>query len=455
MTLRVLAIALASITALLSPHSQAQGLRLPAQGTATAARPLTAGAARQADYIVALVNSEPITNHEVRSEVARILQQVAQQGGATPNADALGRQVLERLINERVQLHFGRDNGMRIEDSAVDQAELGVARQNQIDIRELRRRVTADGISPAKFRSQLRDQLLLVRLREREVDARVRVSDAEIDQYILAQQTSPDPANLEINLAQILISVPDSATPAQALALQDKAQKAQARAKAGEDFAALVREYSDAPDKSNGGQFGLRLAERYPPLFVDATQNLAAGSVSPVVKSGAGFHVLKVLEKRSAGLPNKLVVQNKASHILLRATPQLNEAAATAKLREFKRLAESGKADFAALAKEHSADGSAAQGGDLGWAGPGVFVPEFDDVLNRLTPGQISEPFVSRFGMHVIKLFERRQVPLTEREQREIIRGTLREKKLDEAYANWLKDIRGRAYVEMREPPVN
>ena len=456
---RALTISLACAAAWVSGHALAQGLRPPgAPGPVVVApaqpKPVAKNNILQADYIVALVNSEPITNSELRGEVQRIVQQIQQQRATMPSVDELNKQVLERLVNEKVQLQFGRDNGMKIEDLAVDQAELAVARQNQIDVPELRRRVTADGVSPGKFRLQLREQLLLVRLREREVDGRVRVSEAEIDQYIAAKKTNPDPAALELNLAQVLIAVPDSATPAQAVALQDKAQRVLVRARAGEDFATLVREFSDAPDRSNGGQLGLRTADRYPPLFLDATQNLKVGVVAELVKSGAGYHVLKVLERRAVGLPQVMITQNKASHILLRPSPKLDEAGATAKLKEIKALAESGKVDFATLAKENSADGSAPQGGDLGWAGPGLYVPEFEEVLSRLQPGQISEPFLSRFGMHVIKLVERKQVPQTEKEQREVIRATLREKKLEEAYVTWAKDLRGRAYVELREPPL-
>lgn len=448
---RLLAITLACLS-LLAPIAGLAQLR-PAGATPPSVPLPNVTSTQQADYIVALVNSEPITNHEVRMEAGRAAQQIAQQRGTQPDMAEVTRQVLERMIIEKAQLQWAKEGGMKVEETAVDQAEEGVARQNQITVTELRRRLRTEGVTPKQFRDQLRDQLLLVRVREREVSQRVRVSEPEIDQYLKDKANNPDPSALETNLGQILVAVPDSATPPQVAALQDKAQKAMARARAGEDFTALAKQFSDSPDRDNGGQFGLRTADRYPQLFVDATQKLPVGGVSEVVRSGAGFHVLKVLQRRVAGLPPTTTVQNRASHILLRASAQLDEAAARAKLTDIKKRVEAGRADFAAEAKATSMDGSAANGGDLGWAGPGLFVPEFEEVLARLQPGQISEPFVSRYGMHIIKLNERKEVPLTEKEQRDFVRDILREKKTEENYATWSKDIRGRAYIEMREPP--
>lgn len=406
-----------------------------------------------ADYIVAVVNSEPITNNEVQAEVQRVSQQMAMQRRAVPDAKELSRQVLDRLINDRIQLQMARENGVRIDDAAVDQAEQNIARQNQLDVAELHRRVQADGMTLTQYRAQLRDQLTLARLREREVEGRVRVSDLEIDQYLKDQQTRVDPANLELSLAQILIAVPDAATPEQVATLQTKAQKVLERAKAGEDFAALAREFSEGAERANGGQMGLRTGNRYPPLFLQATQALAAGELSDLVRSGAGFHVLKVLEKKNSSLPASTISQTRSRHILLRPGPQLSEAAARERLQDLRKRIVSAAADFAALARDYSQDGSAALGGDLGWASAGMFVPEFEEVLARLQPGQVSEPFVSRFGLHLVQLNERRTVTLSQREQRDLVRALLRDKKLEEAYASWTQEQRGRAYVEMREAP--
>lgn len=452
----ILGLAFVAQTVALVPAAHGQGLRVSPQLGANrpAARP-NDNSPRAADYIVAIVNSEPITNNEVRSRMVRFEQQLAQQGTPLPPRPELARQVLERLISEKAQLQLARETGIKIDEATLEQAEQNVARQNQVEVAEFRRRIAADGVDVAQFREELRNQLMLTRLRDRELEARVRVTDLELDQYIREQQGVSDASAVEINLAHILIAVPDGATLQQATALQARAQRVQERAAAGEDFTKLAREYSEAPDAAaTGGIVGLRTADRYPPLFVEATQSLREGGVSKVVRSGAGFHIVKVIEKRSGGLPGATVVQSHARHILLRPSAQLSEAAARARLAEFKKRIEAGQADFAQLAKDNSQDASARNGGDLGWANPGLFVPEFEDTLNALSPGQVSEPLVSRFGVHLIQLMERREASLSQREQRDLARNLVREKKLDEAYANWAQDVRGRAYVEYRDPPL-
>jgi peptidyl-prolyl cis-trans isomerase SurA len=416
--------------------------------------PVHAQKASQADFIVALVNSEPITNSEVRASVVRMEQQFRAQKQALPPAEELRAGVLDRMINERAQLQAAAESGIRIDEFSVDQAEENIARQSDLSVEELRRRITKDGGNPKEFRTQLRDQLILTRFREREVESRVRVSDQEIDKYIADEQAKiVDPLSQEINIAQILIAVPEGAGKAEVDALSAKAVRALERARGTEDFALLVQEYS-AADKSNGGQLGLRRGDRYPSLFLDATQNVPVGRVAEIVRSPAGFHILKVVERRGASNLSKSIVQSHARHILLRPSPQLSQTAALAQLADYRARIISGKSDFAALAREFSQDGSAAQGGDLGWASPGMFVPEFEDVLNRLREGEIAPPMVSRFGVHLIQLIERRRAELSQREVRESVRATLRESKLDEAYVNWAKDIRERAFVEMREPPL-
>ncbi len=453
MNQRLYALGLGCIALALALPAAPQGLRPGPQSGSGRLAPRADTSPRAADYIVAVVNSEPVTNNELRSRMGRFEQQLAEQGQPIPPRAEFARQVLERLISEKAQLQLARESGIKVEDATVDQAEQNVARQNQIDVPELRRKLTAEGIELSQFRDDLRNQLLLTRLRERELEPRVKVSDLEVDQFLREQQQGRNGA-MELNLAHILVAVPENASQAQVASLRAKAQRVQQRAHSGEDFAKLAREFSDSPGAAdNGGQVGLRSADRYPPLFVQAVQGLPEGGVSEVVRSGAGFHVIKVIEKRRAGLPGVNVVQSHARHILLRPSAQLSEAAARQRLADFKRRIEAGQADFAQLAREFSQDASAAQGGDLGWAGPGLFVPEFEDALNALAPGQIAEPLISRFGVHLIQLIERRQAKLSERERREIARNLVREKKLDEAYAQWAHDVRGRAYVELRDPP--
>ncbi|MEK9950539.1 MAG: peptidylprolyl isomerase [Curvibacter sp.] len=438
-----------------------QGLRAP--GSAGAPPPAAEPAlsepvvlvpgVRAADFIVAVVNAEPITNQQVAAQVERIRRQLAAQRQPQPDLRELARQVLNQLINDRAQLQLAKESGIRVDEPSIDQAEQTVASQNQFTVEQLRQQLQREGIDYAAFREQLREQLLLNRLREREVESRVRVSDAEVDQYLAEQQLVSDSSGQLLHIAHILVAVPDGADPAQQQALQARAERALQRARAGEDFAALARELSDAADRSNGGQLGLRPADRYPGLFVDATRPLAAGAVTGLVRSGAGFHVLKLIERRQPGLPPTTVTQSRARHILLVPGTQLNEAQARDKLNDFRRRIVSGETDFATLARQHSQDGSAAQGGDLGWANPGMFVPEFERVMDQLAPGQISQPLISRFGVHLIQLIERRSATLTEREQRELVRGMLRERKTAESYENWVRDVRARAYVELRDAP--
>lgn len=441
----------------LTSGALAQGLRMspaPQQRSLSAMpMPTATSQPRQADYVVALVNSEPITNHEVQARLARASQQLAQQGGELPSREDLTRMVLERIILERAQVQVAKETGIKVDELALDEAEKTVARQNRIDLPELHRRLKADGLSHAKFREDLRQQILIQRLRERDVDTRVKVSESDIDQYLREQQSSVRPADQQINLAQILVEVPEKATAAQVASLQTKARRLLERARSGEDFAALVREASDAPDRLGGGQMGLRTADRYPELFVAATQSLSPGAIADLVRSDAGFHILKVLEKQQAGIPAASFTQHHARHILLRPGPNLSEAAAKAQLDTWRRQVVSKEADFADLAKQHSQDTSASQGGDLGWSNPGTFVPEFEEVLLALAPGEVSTPLVSRFGVHLIQLVETRELPLTPRQQRELVRNVVRERKLEEALADWVRETRSRAFVEFRDPP--
>lgn len=449
-------VAMAALLTLPCMVAQAQNLR-PSTGPLRLSIPPASNALpsaqRSADFIVAVVNSEPITNNDVRNGLLRAEQQLTQSGGAMPSRPELTQLVLERLVTDKAQLQEARQSGLRIDDSSIDNAVQSVAQQNQLSLDDLKKRLSNDGVTFAKFRSNIRDEILVGRFRQREVDARVKISDVDIDQFLREQEGVDDLALIDLNLAQILVAVPENATPAQVAALQAKAQQAAERARAGTDFVQLVNEFSEPAARAAGGQLGLRSAERYPTLFVDATKSLRTGGIAGPVRSGAGFHVLKVVERRQAGMPGINVTQTRARHILLRPSPQLNEAGATQKLVDIRKRIEGGQ-DFAALAKTNSDDGSAANGGDLGWTNPGAFVPEFEQVMNSLAPGQISQPLVSRFGVHLIQVMERREAQLSTREQRELARAALREKKQEDAYVIWAQEIRGRAYVEFREPPI-
>ena len=432
--------------------AQAQSLRPSGQLNPLRGVPAAQGP-RTVDYIVALVNSEPVTNNEVRARLLRVEQQLTQQGAALPARAELARQVMEQLVNERAQLQQASEQGLRVDEATLARAEQSIASQNQLSVEEFRRRVAADGMDINFLRNELRNQILLQQLREREVDARVRVSENDIDDFVREQKSSSDLSSLELNLSHILVRVPESATLEQVKALEARAQRAADRARKDEDFGTLAREYSDAPEGASGGQFGMRPADRLPEIFVSATRDLRAGEIAGPVRSPAGFHVLKLVEKRQAGLPDVNVTQTRASHILLRPGPQLSQNDAVVRLTQYREQIASGKASFEALAREHSQDGSASAGGDLGWASPGQFVPEFEEAMNGLRPGAMSFPVVSRFGVHLIRVDERRQMKLSDREQREIVRGLVREKKAADALESWAQDLRSRAYVEYREAP--
>ena len=405
-------------------------------------------ASSAADFIVAVVNSTPITNVELQLRLLRVQQQLSLQGNVPPRSQLL-REVLERLILERAQLQLARELGVTPDDAAVEQAVDNVALQNQVSLEELKRRLSADGVDYARFRADVRDELTLVRLREREVDSRVKVSEQEIDQFFRDRQAQAGAEPERIQLAQILVAVPESATADQVRALQAKAQRALDRVRAGEPFAGVAAEVSDAADRAAGGDLGLRPVDRLPSLFVDAVRDLKDGALAGPLRSGAGFHVLQLV-KRSRDAAALTVIQTRARHILFKSGPKFNEAQATAKLLDFKRLIVAGQADFAALARDNSEDGSAKDGGDLGWTSTGMFVPEFEQVMNQLAPGQIADPLVSRFGVHLLQVMARREAPLSEREQRELARNLVREKKIEEAFILWQQEVRGRAYVEFR-----
>nr|WP_297355104.1 peptidylprolyl isomerase [uncultured Caldimonas sp.] len=407
--------------------------------------------ARGGDYIIAVVNQELVTNSEVQQRIARIEQEAARGGGRLPPRDQLRRQVIDALIDDRAQLSHAKLIGMRIDEAEIDRAVANVAAQNQLTPAQLRERLREQGMDFARFRNNVRDELMLARLREREVQSRIKVTDAEIEAY-LREMAGQRGGAAEYDIAQVLVAVPEGATPQQEAERRAKAQSVLEQARAGTPFEQLVRDHSEGANKEQGGRLGMRPADRLPDLFVQAVADLKAGEVAPqLLRSGAGFHVLKLVDRKDRqGLA---ITQTRARHILLRVSPQLTQQVALRRLADYRQRIESGQASFAQVAREFSEDGSAAQGGDLGWANPGQFVPEFEQVMNQLPVGGISEPFLSRFGAHLVQVTERRDAELDARQQRELAVNALRERKFDQAYDEWAREIRAQAYVEMREPP--
>ena len=404
-------------------------------------------ASRASDFIVAVVDNEPITNQEVTRLAAM----------ADPAAAKLGRsnllmEAMETLIDEAAQIGIAKQYGMQISTDELDKAIEKTAQRNQMDIQQLQQRLQEQGLSWEQYRTQVRRQMLLQRVREREVNARIKIQDFEVDAFLQERNNAANP-NADINIAHILFPVPENASADDVAKQMTKADEVMRKLKAGEDFSKLAAQFSSASDRSNGGVLGLRPLGRYPSLFVEAIKDAAVGQLAGPLRSAAGFHVLKLLERRSADALPATVSQTRARHILLRPGGNLSQDAARAQLAGFKRKIELGLAEFEVLAKEHSQDGSANQGGDLGWANPGMMVPEFEEAMAKLAPGQVGDPLVSRFGVHLIQVLERREAPLSLREQQDLARNILREKKFEEAYKNWEREARGRAFVEYRETP--
>ena len=410
-----------------------------------------ADSAITADFVVALVNSEPITDSDLRMQSRIMEQQLREQGRSGVSPAALREAALERLITERIQLQMAQEMGIRADEAAVDQAEKTVAAQNQLAVASLRQNLEKEGMSTAIFRRQLGEQIVLGRLREREVDARVKVSEPDVDSAFAAQEAAnAQLANQNLHIAQLLIALPENPSASQLAAAQTKAQSALKRIRSGEAFEALVSELSDG-DRKNGGQLGLRRADRYPDLFTAAVHDLPVGGVSEPVRSGAGLHILQLIDRQTVRKAATLT-QTRARHILLALTPELNAAQAQERLQKLREAIVSQQTSFEAAARSNSQDGSAAQGGDLGWASPGMFVPEFEQVMDRLRDGDISAPILSRFGVHLIQVLERRRVELSPEQQREQLRKQLRAQKLEERFSTWLTELRARAFIEIREP---
>lgn len=422
---------------------------LPAAAQAPAA-PRAAAAPRGGDYILAVVNQELVTAAEVERRVAQLKDDARRSNSRLPDERELRRQVLENLIDERVILTNAREAGVKVDDAEVDRAVQAVAAQNQLTLPQLQQRLRQEGVDYSRFRSNLRDQLLVERMRDREVAGRIKVSDKEIDDHIATQAASG--VNVEYNIAQILVSVPEGASPQVVAEREARARTALQRVRSGADFAATAREFSEDGNRERGGEIGLRAADRLPDIFVTRVKAMKPGDIAPdLVRSGAGFHVLKLLDrKESSGFK---VRQTHARHILLRPTAQLSTEAARQRLAEMKRDVVAGTRRFEELARQYSQDGSAQNGGDLGWTSPGQLVPEFEEPMNALRDGGVSDPVVSRYGVHLIQVLGRREVAVDPRQLREQARNALREQKFEEAYNEWVRDLRARAYVELREPP--
>lgn len=434
----------------------ALALALALLDAAVAQAPSSAAAAskslRSLDRIVAVVNDQAITESELDVRTRIAVAQLRRQNIQLPPEAVLRRQVLERMIVDRAQLQQARESGVRVDDATVNAALARIAEQSGMSLPQFRDRLEKEGISFARFRTDVRDDIIITRLRDREVDSRIQISEGEIDNF-LAEQAGVTAGAVEYNLAQILLRVPDNASTDRIEATRRQAEELMAQLRSGADFARLAASNSASPEAMSGGSLGWRTPERLPALFVDAIRNLKPGDLAPLVRSPGGFHILKLVGRRDATegrLASGPVEQTHARHILLRVSDLTPEAEVRRRLLDLRERVVRGGQDFGQLARLHSVDSTATRGGDLGWVYPGDTVPEFERAMALLKPGDVSEPVQSPFGWHLIQVLERRTDESPIERNRLAARQALRERKGEEAYLEWMRQLRDRTYVEYR-----
>ena len=416
---------------------------------ATIALPVHAAPrAVEVDRIVAVVNSEVITALQLRARIEQAKRQLTRQGVELPPDNVLERQLLERLIVERAQVQLAQETSLRVDDATLERAIERIAGNNKLSVEQLRAALEKDGVAWNRFRDEIRTEILLTRLREREVDSRVVVTDAEIDNFIA---NNPDAfSGQEFSVAHILLRTPEGATPQQIEAVARRAEQVMTRLRSGEDFARVAAEVSDAPDGLSGGALGWRPLDRLPGLFADAVRRMQPGETSPILRSAAGLHIVRLVERRGGGAEAvQQLEQTRARHILIKTSEVLSDTDAEARLLAIRERVVNG-ADFGELAKASSADLSAAKGGDLGWLNPGDTVPEFERAMNALQAGEVSPPVRSPFGWHLIQVMERRVQDVTDERKRAAARQALRERKAEQAYEDWVRQLRDSTYVDYR-----
>jgi len=399
------------------------------------------------DRIIAVVNDEVITERELEARVDFALRQLRQQGTPPPPREVIARQLIERLINDRVQLQHASEIGLRVDDNDLGRALERIAGDNKMSLPQLRATLEKDGVPFTKFRDDIRNEIVLSRLREREVAQKIVITDAEIDNFLQSQKTQQGRGD-EFNISHILVAVPESASPEQLQIRRARAEEALTQIRGGTDFRQVAAAFSDGPEALQGGQIGWRESNRLPSLFLDALQPLKVGELSGLLPSPNGFHILKLNERRGGQAP-LIVQQTQARHILIKTNELVSETEARNRLLALKERLDN-KADFPELARAHSEDTSASRGGDLGWLSPGDTVPDFEQAMNALKPNEISPPVKSPFGWHLIQVLERRSKDMTQEGQRLNARQALRERKTDEAHQEWVRQLRDRAYVEQR-----
>ncbi len=449
--LRSIGCSIAAALALFAGPAVAQPVAGAAAGVVPASvgsaqSPVDGDAGRLIDRVIAVVNQEAITQSELRARVALIEKQIEERRQVSPGAEVLERQVLEQLIVDRLQLQYAKEAGVRPTEPEIDRALADIAQRNNVSLQGMRAQLAERGLSFSGYREQIASEITTVRLRDREARAKVTVSEAEIDAWLQKRGSLAQP---ELEIGQILLKLDAAADAARVSAQMAKAQEIAVKARSGTPFDALAREFSASPEALQGGSLGWRGIDRLPELFVKAVTPLGEGEVADPVRSPAGIHVLKVLGKRTGGTTGAIVDQTHARHILLPAASPTEMAESARRLTEFRRRIDAGES-FESLARQFSIDGSAASGGDLGWLYPGETVPEFEAAMNALAPGAIGGPVRSPFGMHLIQVIERRKDQASPERLRALARQAVRDQKADEAFEQWVREQRERAYVEYR-----
>ncbi|MBI5891858.1 MAG: peptidylprolyl isomerase [Nitrosomonadales bacterium] len=398
------------------------------------------------DRIEVVVNDDVITHRELEERTASVTRMLQRQKTMLPDRNVLERQVLERMISEMLQAQFAKETGLRVDDALLDKTILRIAQQNKFDsVAAFRAKLEQEGSVFKDFREEIRNEMISARLREREVDNKLVISENEVDNY-LANQARQEGKGEELQLSHIMVVVPEQASADKIQTFRNRAEQALAKLRAGAPFSQVAAGYSDAQDALKGGELGWRPADRLPAIFAEALQKMKPGEVSEVLRSPNGFHIVKLLGRRSNDTPI-VVTQTHARHILIKTSELVSESEAKSRLQEIKTRIDKG-ADFAEQARLHSEDGSAPQGGDLRWLSPGETVPEFENAMDALKVGQVSGLVQSGFGWHLIQVLARRNTDVTEEQKRQRARLAIRTVKSDEAYQDWLRQLRDRAFIE-------
>lgn len=417
------------------------------------AQALSKGNVQVADSVVAVVNSDVITQRELLERVGLITRRLQQQNAPLPPTAQLQRQVLDQMVIERVQLQKAREDGISVDDATVNRTLERLAQQNQMTLDVYRARIEAQGVPWSTFTRDARTELTLSKLREKEVDSKITVSDAEIANYVASQRGPNAKQTSDLHLQHIMFKLPPNASQTDAAAVQAKAEAVLKEAQSGDDFAKLAKQNSQDTDAAKGGDLGFRTQGSLPAGIVTAVATLRPGQVVPqLIRTDGGFEIIRLVERRSgqgtaADAPK--LVQTHVRHILLRVSDGMSESAARQKLLDIKRDVVGG-GDFANFARTYSQDGSASQGGDLGWISPGETVPEFERAMNNLKDGDVSDPVRSEYGYHLIQVLGRRDAEGSATQQLDIARQAIGQRKAEQAYSDWLRELRDTAYVQYK-----